>query len=122
MVKKFGRLGDGRRGLQHGGHDAGHGAVQEIVYGRVDAPDRSGLRGTPLLPGCGVVDRVAVHQISLQQGQRPLGQRPVWQWSRRQRQDAAAARADPPARDVRRRVPQRARLPPARFDAGIGSA
>jgi len=75
-VKKFGRLGDAVVASNMAVMTQGMELCKEIVYGRVDAPDRSGLRGTPLLPGCGVVDRVAVHQGTLQQGNGHSGNGP----------------------------------------------
>ena len=39
-----------RRDVEHDSHDGGLRAVQEIQIGEIEAPDRSSMRGNPLLP------------------------------------------------------------------------
>ncbi len=52
-TKKFGRLGEAVITSNMEVMTQGLERCREIVYGAVDAPDRSALRGAPLLPTCG---------------------------------------------------------------------
>ena len=94
--KKFGRFGDAVVASNMEVMLQGFSRVTEIVYGAVDAPDRSSMRGVSHHPARRVRDELPRHPEAGGPG---------------------GAGAGLPPRDLRPRVPRRARLPPAGLDA-----